>query len=108
MPNCRPSWRRSKLGSMRHWAPAGPCLTRWPMAASVEAVERATKLASPQRRALLVGTTALLAALCGARPALAASLVHAFGQARAAPLRVFAAGPPAAVLVTCLAPERLL
>ncbi len=36
------------------------------------------------------------------------SLIHLFGQAAAAPARLFAAGPPAGVLLACLAPERLL
>ncbi|GMV75761.1 MAG: hypothetical protein AMXMBFR78_27110 [Rubrivivax sp.] len=36
------------------------------------------------------------------------SLIQVFGKASTAPARLFAAGPPAGVLLACLAPERLL
>lgn len=66
------------------------------------------------RRRLLLGAALGSAVACAPRWAAAqaasaaAPLVQAFGQPRPAPARVFAAGPPAAVLLACLAPERLL
>lgn len=50
----------------------------------------------------------LLGSLTGHSAAAAAPLVRVFGSVRSNPVRLFAAGPPAAVLLACLAPERLL
>jgi iron complex transport system substrate-binding protein len=78
---------------------------------------------APSRRAwlsaalgtLAAGSAGLTSILSGpaARAADAAavaagSLIQIFGRPVPSPLRVFAAGPPAAVLLACLAPERLL
>ncbi|MFT3664084.1 ABC transporter substrate-binding protein [Piscinibacter sp.] len=62
------------------------------------------------RRAWLIGAATLCAGVgAGVRPARAANLVQRFGRPLAAPpQRLFAAGPPAGVLLACLAPERLL
>lgn len=50
----------------------------------------------------------LLGALCGPSAAAAAPLIQIFGAVRPNPARVFVAGPPAAVVMACLAPERML
>ncbi len=61
---------------------------------------------SSSRRAWLIGAAALCA---GIRPAQAAGLVQRFGRpVDTPPQRLFAAGPPAGVLLACLAPDRLL
>ncbi len=63
------------------------------------------------RRRWLGGAGALLlGALAPRSPqaAAAASLLQRYGPAPAATARIFASGPPAAVLVACLTPERLL
>lgn len=41
-------------------------------------------------------------------PESAAPLIRLFGTVAVQPMRIFAAGPPAGVLLSCLAPERLL
>lgn len=63
-------------------------------------------LAVPARRTCLAAMAGLLFAPL-ARPA-PAQLLQLFGKASTRIERVFAAGPPAAVLITALAPERLL
>lgn len=64
----------------------------------------------PGRRRWLGTAAALALAFPGPRIATAAggSLLHVFGKPPMEPRRVFAAGPPAAVLMAVLAPERLL
>lgn len=66
--------------------------------------------ASPDRRRWLGSTAALTLAFLGSRIATAAgaSLLHVFGRLPANPQRIFAAGPPAAILLAALAPERIL
>ncbi|MCL4182169.1 MAG: ABC transporter substrate-binding protein [Burkholderiaceae bacterium] len=62
----------------------------------------------PSRRRWLGTTAALALALLGPASATArASLLHVFGKPPANPRNVFAAGPPAAVLLAALAPDRL-
>ncbi|MFT3819923.1 MAG: ABC transporter substrate-binding protein [Rubrivivax sp.] len=75
--------------------------------------------AGPSRRAWLGAALGALAGGAGlaamwripaarAAEAAAGSLIQTFGRLAPSPARVFAAGPPAAVLLACLAPERLL
>lgn len=62
-----------------------------------------------RRRSLLLAAAALGAAvLSGPRRAHAAPLLQSFGRPVAPVSRVLAAGPPAAVLIACLAPEKLI
>lgn len=72
-----------------------------------------TEARHPARRRALAALVALpalapAARLLAAPTASAAPLLQLFGRLRARPMRLFAAGPPAAVLLACLAPERLL
>lgn len=73
----------------------------------------AVTLHEPSRRewlrvALTLGVAAPLGLGLSAAVASNASLMRRFGPTPGAIRRVFVAGPPAAVLLTCLAPERLL
>lgn len=61
------------------------------------------------RRSLLLTVAALGATmLSGPRRAQAAPLLQSFGRPVAPVSRVLAAGPPAAVMIACLAPEKLI
>lgn len=69
------------------------------------ALSRRTWLA---RAAACLATPAAAQAAAQAQAQASGSLIQWFGKAGPAPARLFAAGPPAGVLLACLAPERLL